>query len=387
MTLHQTVEAFKKFGIASSIGLAGIIALVIVFRIGLFVKDMLFPVVADPANYTYGKLPVLIFPENATAEQLTYSLDTESGAFEVFPDRLNVYKVANPEAGFLNLEQAREKARAIEMISNTGEVVPEIPLGNANYEWDEPGGLQRRLIFNIVSFDFTLNSNYLTSLTVLNAIGLPDEKGAVKTTTEFLESMTLLPDDLDLTKSEAGDKKVSYYTSPQLIEIRNGELIPATSLSTTDVIRVNLYQKDVEYKLDTGLPSNVLADSKMDMKLPILYPKPPYSTMSLWVGMGPYGPSIVNAQYSHKSYTVVPNEEPTYTIKTPDEAFEELKAGSGYIASFASVPGDAQVNIKNAYLAYYLGENPQSYLMPIYVFEGDKNFFGYVSAVVNDWVE
>jgi hypothetical protein len=34
-----------------------------------------------------------------------------------------------------------------------------------------------------------------------------------------------------------------------------------------------------------------------------------------------------------------------------------------------------------------MGEDEQSYMMPIFVFEGDKGFFGYVSAVQNDLVE
>lgn len=387
MTLHDTTETLKKLSIGTAIGITIIIVLVITFNVGKIMKSIFFPTKAEIANHTYGKVPVLIFPDNATSENLTYTLNTLSGGFEEFPDRLNVYKLNNPEPNFLNLDKAREKAKILEFIGDTGEVVPEIPLGNATYEWDETKGLQRKLTFNIVSFDFTLTSNYLTSLTTLNAIGLPDEQGAIQVAKETLSDVSLLPTDIDMTKTESVEKKVNYTTFPQIYSIRNSELIPATSLSNAQVIRVDLYQKDVEYELNTGVKGENSVVQKKKMKLPILYPKPPFSTMSMWVGMGPQGPTVVEAKYIHKEFLVEKNEEPTYSIKSAEEAFEELKNGSGYIASFQGAPGDTEVLINNAYLAYFIGENEQSYLMPIFVFEGDKGFFGYVSAIRNEWVE
>lgn len=395
MTLHDTVENFKKYGIGSMFVVAGIISLIITVRVGILIKDILFPLKADPANYIYGKLPALSFPENATTENLTYSLDTESGGFDEFPDRLNVYKMQVPEPNFTALDDAKIKARQLGFISDTGEVTPEIPLGNANYEWDEVYGLERKLIMNINTFDFNLTSNYLTSLTVLQAEGLPQGSEAIRVAREFLDSIKQLHEEtLDISKTETNELKLPYYTTPQVLEIRNGELFPTTSFSNAHVVRVDFYHKDVEYKLDTGYRTTNLSLAQKEIKLPIVYPRPPYSTISLWVGVGPIGPTVVNAKYSYKNYIVEPEtipvdptKTPTYSIKTPEVAFEELIAGNGFIASYTGAPGDTEVHIKKAYLAYYIGENPQDYLMPIYVFEGDKGFFGYVSAVLNEWIE
>jgi hypothetical protein len=388
MTLHETVETMKKLGIGSAIGIGLIIVLVVTFNTGILIKNILFPQKAEDANHPYGKLPAIAFPQNATKANLVYdSNNLLSGKFDVFPDRLNVYKIDNPIPNFQNLDQAKDKAKSLEFIDDTGTALPPVPLGDATYEWDEPKNLQRKLVFNIVSFDFTLTSNYLTSLTVLNAVGLPDEPNAIKSATDTLDSIGLLPSDLDITKTQSTDKKVNYYTYPQTLSIKNSQLVPATSLSDAQVIRVDLYQKDVQYNLNTGFKDNNSLSQTKQVQLPILYPHPPYSTMSLWIGMGPQGPAVVNAKFSHRNYIVEKDVEPTYLIKTADEAFDELKKGAGYIAAYNGSDNDVEEHISNAYLAYYIGDTEQHYLMPIYVFEGDKGFFGYVSAVKDEWME
>lgn len=387
MTLHDTTENLKKMSVGTAIGITVIILLVIVFNVGKVVKNILFPVKAEIANHTFGKVPVIVFPDNATSENLTYTINTESGGFEKFPDRLNVYKLEQPVPNFLNLDTAREKAKLLHFLSDTGEPIPEVPVGEAIYEWEEPRGLQRKLTFDIITFNFTLTSNYLTSLTTLNAVGLPDESGAIKVATDTLNDISLLPSDIDLTKTENTEKKVNYNTFPRIYSIRNSELIPASSFSNTQIIRVDLYQKDVEYELNTGLKGENSIMKREKMKLPILYPHPPFSTMSMWVGVGPTGPTVVDAKFTHHNYIVDKKEEPTYSIKSVDEAFEELTGGAGYIAAYDGAPEETEILINKAYLAYYLGEDDQQYLMPIFVFEGDKGFFGYVSAVKNDWVE
>lgn len=387
MTLHDTTESLKKMSVGTAIGITVIILLVIVFNVGKVVKNILFPVKAEIANHTFGKVPVIVFPDNATSENLTYTINTESGGFEKFPDRLNVFKLEQPAPNFLNLDTAREKAKLLQFLTDTGEPIAEVPVGEATYEWEETRGLQRKLTFDIISFNFTLTSNYLTSLTTLNAVGLPDEKGAIKIAADMLKDINLLPSDIDLTKTESNEKKVNYNTFPRIYSIRNSELIPASSISNTQIIRVDLYQKDVEYELNTGLKGENSIMKKEKMKLPILYPNPPFSTISMLVGVGPIGPTVVESKFTHHNYIVDKKEEPTYSIKSVNEAFEELTNGAGYIAAYDGAPAETEILINKAYLAYYLGEDEQQYLMPIFVFEGDRGFFGYVSAVKNEWVE
>ncbi len=385
MTLHQTRETIIKFGIGSVISFVIILFIVIIYRVGVGVKNTLYPPKIQPPNSAYDVLPSLQFPKSATNGNLTYTLNTLTGALPDFPDRLYIYPFVRQEPNFLNLDKAKQKAAILGFLNQAGSVVPEIPLGNANYEWDDPEGVNRKLIFNIVSFDFKMSSNYLTSLTVLNAQNLSNQKSAINVAKIFLDNIALFPQDIDLDKTNSPDKNVSYLTYPQLFSIKNSILTPTTSLSKAQVIWVDFYQKDIEYELNTGVQEGS-GFKKIKMKLPILYPHPPNSIMSFWVASGQSDAEVVAAKFVHKDISVPTGTEPaTYAIKTGQEAFDDLKNGKAYVASFAG--SDSQVLINNVYLAYYIGEEKQDYLMPIVVFEGDKDFFAYVSAVKNEWVK
>lgn len=73
----------------------------------------------------------------------------------------------------------------------------------------------------------------------------------------------------------------------------------------------------------------------------------------------------------------------TYPIKTAEEAYNELKGGDGYIAI---EPRTSNASITKVYLAYYLSEEYSSYLLPVYVFEGQE-FAAMVPAIKSEFVE
>ena len=60
-----------------------------------------------------------------------------------------------------------------------------------------------------------------------------------------------------------------------------------------------------------------------------------------------------------------------------EEAWQLLKAGEGFVAS--AQREDVAV-IRNVTLGYFESTD-QSFVQPIYVFTGDNNFIGYVSAL------
>jgi hypothetical protein len=388
MSLHNTVEFLKKFGIASAIGLGGIIVLVIFFRIGIVVKNILFPPKIDPANQAYGKIPYLEFPQSVVDGDFTYTIDTLDGTLPVLPDRLLVYPMINEEPNLLNLDTVKDKITAMQFVDNTGNTLPEIPRGGSTYEWEELTGLQRKVIFDIVAMNFTLTSDYLNSNTVLRANKfrtLTDETAVVPVVQDYLKSIELVPLDLDIEKTNNPDPEKHYNTKPQMFSVAGGELRPATSLSNTQVIRVDLYQKDIEYKLTAGKGNNLTKFQEFEMVLPIMYPKPPYSTMNFLLGSGTSVIDVVEANFTHHTINLEPEEEATYPIKSAEEAFTDLQEGRAYIASYSG--GESQILVNDVYLAYYLGEDVQQYLMPIVVFEGPNGFFAYVSAVRDEAME
>ena len=44
------------------------------------------------------------------------------------------------------------------------------------------------------------------------------------------------------------------------------------------------------------------------------------------------------------------------------------------------------VEINNVFPAYYVSTKTQVYLMPIFVFQGSNNFYAYVPAVTDEWI-
>lgn len=386
MTLHETIAISKKFllGVGAGIGVIVIIALFV--QLGVIIKNTLFPPPIQPPNHLYDTLPAISFPQDVTSEKLTYTLNTITGTLPEFPDRLNVFQIEQPEPNFLNLNKAKDKAVKLGFVTENGTASPETNLGNAIYQWTKNDSISKRLTINIITSDLTLSSNYLTSSTVLAAENLGRQANAVDKTRDFLNVLGLNTPDIVFEKTLNADNDTTYITKPQLFSIDNGVLVPTTSISKAQVIRVDLYQKNMTYALDTGAPDVTGGSKKLDLDLPILYPRPPYSTMNFFIASDAFGPEIFAANFIHKNVKVdETTEAATYPIKTAQEAYDELISGKAYIASYAG--SENEIKIHNIFLAYYLGEEPQEYLMPIIVFEGNNGFFAYVSAVKDDWIK
>ena len=87
------------------------------------------------------------------------------------------------------------------------------------------------------------------------------------------------------------------------------------------------------------------------------------------------------------------SEVETYPIKTPQQAWDEMRAQN--LVAYSELTGDLDsVTITSVSLAYFDDPTYQAYLQPIYVFSGvgkvgqqEGEFITYVSAVSADWVE
>jgi hypothetical protein len=386
MTLHRTIDVAKKFLLGIGASIAVIAVIVLIFQLGIIIKNVLFPPPIQPPNHLYDVLPAMDFPQDITSDKLSYTLNTITGTFPEFPDRLSVFQIQQPQPNFLNLNKAKEKAAKLGFLNEKGTVSQETNLGNATYQWTKEDSITKRLTINIITFDLALTSNYLNSETVIEAKNLGNQTGAVDNTKDFLSNIGLNFSDIAYEKTLNAESSKPYITKPQLFSIENGLLIPTTSLSKTQVFRVDLYQKNMTYALNTGVSELTGGIKKLDVDLPILYPRPPYSTMNLWVGSDGFSPKIYAASLIHKNIMFdEKTEQATYPIKTSQEAFDELKNGKAYIASYFGF--EKEVKIQNIFLAYYMGEDQQEYLMPIIVLEGNNGFFAYISAIKDEWIK
>jgi hypothetical protein len=342
-SLYQATSFTKNALKWGGIGLGAFMILVLLYRGGKIVATSLFPKKPIPPKAAFGKLPAIIFPENVTDKSFTYSLDTVSGSLGNFPDRADVYKTIPPAPTLLDLQTTRAQ------VNRAGFNSSETLITDTQYSWRDAQQIDRLLTINTVSKDFTISSNYL-NYPDLSPIGNVDPVGAIRATTDFLKELDLYPNDFDPNK-----------TATQLLTLQGNTLFASTSLSTAQLVRVDLFQSDVN-------------------KFPIMYSHPPYSLMHFLVG-GSNSGKILDASFAHQQ---ISDESTSYPIITVDAAYSILKKGKAYIASYYGDSTD--ITIKDIYLAYFISDKKQDYLIPIYVFEGKEGFYAYVSAVTSDLI-
>lgn len=319
-----------------------IIVVILVAKIGIAIKEKLYPSPAPSPTVSFGKLEAIKFPVNSPLKPPKYTLDTISGTFPVFSDRVKVYKITPNIVSFLSLEKAQSKVSRLDFGTQKSLI------SENTYQWIDRTTLLRKISFNILSSDFIYSTSFVTDPTI-RSINLSQTE-ATNIAKTFLEDLSSFPDDIDLTKT-----KTSLHT------IKNYTIEPSDNISKAQIIKVDFFQKDID-------------------KLPIYYPSLS-STINLLIAGGENNYKVVEAFYTHKN---ISTESATYPIKTASEAFLELKQGKAYVSSFNEK--DTNVLIKNMFLGYYLGKDEQKYLMPIIIFEGDNDFFAYISAVKDEWV-
>lgn len=314
--------------------------LIFLFFIGLSIYQRFFAP-ETPPSVPFGKISFQ-FPDSTGTESFEFSLDTLTGKLPEFPTQVKVYRIEEKQADLLALPRAVEKVETIGFRGNP------IKLSDSVYQWEDQAPPARTITMNIFTNNFNLTSSYLSDSASLsfNSTNINFATAASKT---FLESLNLLPEDLDETKN-----KISLFN------IDNFALIPATSISNAKIVQVSLYQKDVE-------------------GLPIYYSNPQLSPINFLVAEVNRKPIVVEANYNYQK--ILPDNG-TYPIKTAQQAFSDLKKGDAYLTLAGT---GKNIAIKNVKLGYFLGDKKQSFLVPVIVFEGN-NFQAMVAAIADGWV-
>lgn len=328
-----------------AISFVGLIVLVMLFRFAVAVKNALFPTPPPKPTVGFSKLPIILFPESATDKKYTYTVNTLTGQLPTFDNQIKVFKMAYNAPDLLGLQNAQKKANALGFSSSPYQISSQL------YEWLANDKAQRHIRMNIINFNFIITASPQQDPFVLSAINLPNEQIGIQFAQNQLQSAGVYYGDLDQSKT-----KTSFY------KLLNNNFTPGTSLSDAQFIRIDYFQGDVN-------------------SLPIYYEKPDSSIMNLLISGGQNQEQIIGANFIHQSPT---SEFETYPIKTAKQAYDELTSGKGYIASYG---GSSQnIQIKNVFLAYYIGSSPQDFLMPVIIFQGNDGFYAYVSAVTDEWI-
>lgn len=318
----------------------------IVYKLATMVKEMLYPTPPPQPTILFGKISAPNFPQNNVNKKLTYSIDTVSGFLPVFTDQIKVYAIFKPKPDLIALQKAKDKVRS------GGFTNGPIKVSDTIYDWSTNNeDLQKNIRVNIDTFDFQVTSDLFTDPNVLSANNLPDQAESISLAKEFLERMEYLSDNLDIVNTEVN-----------MFSINNNSFITATSLSNAQIMQVNFFQNSID-------------------DLPIFYKNPHESNINVLIASGNSSGQIVGANYLNQTIT---DESSTYPLKTTDEAFADLKSGNAYLASYEGE--ENEIKIKDVFLAYYMEPIAQTYLTPIYIFEGNNGFQAYVTAIKDEWI-
>jgi hypothetical protein len=326
--------------------------LIMIGRLGLgFAKNLkntLFPPPPPPPTVGFSKLPAIPFPNPVEVlPQFEFSLETASGSLPQFPESMKVYYMPKAAPTLDSVDIAKKKAVAM------GFDTDPIEISQTVFRFRQtkvPSSLE----MNIITGTFSISYNLAADPSPIET-NPPAPETANDIVSSVLKSANSMPEDL------------TVFGNPEFLKVEGQNLVSALSLSESDLVRVNLFRKSFGDKEE--------------------YPSlPPKKTIAnVWFiisGAREREKQIIAAEFHY--YPVDENKFETYPLKTPEEAFNDLKNGNGFIANLG-LNKDGKVTIRKVYLAYYDPDAASQFYQPIVVFEGDKGFFAYVPAVAKDY--
>lgn len=300
-----------------------------------------------PPNVAFGKIEYPKFPKESKDLKLTYKLETISGGFPESSPSGKVYFMPILAANLLSLDRASEKAVTM------GFQGEPLALSESEYLWSDPQNPLRALTINIVTGNLILSYDYRQDQAILNEKNLPVNEQAIEEARDILNNYYLAKEDI-------------MYIPPQItyLKLQGGMLVKIGGLIDADFIKIGFLRAPLD-------------------DLQILTPNDDQYVISIILsGSQDTIKRVIELKYN---YQIIDRENfATYPLKIPSQAFEELKTGHGYIANPGTDENKEKI-IRDIYLGYYDSLMLQTYLEPVWVFSGDKDFKAYVPALINDW--
>ena len=327
----------------------GIISLVcfIIFRaVFIFALDewkKAHPPPPPPANKCFGNIPAIKFPEKGTNPPFSPSRETVASQIPTPPYTFKVFLIPKLTSTFDTWKNAKNWAKKLGFTADPEEPDP------YTYIFKTQSFPQTTLKRDVLTDNFFYGYDYQNDLTLVGKNNAPSKETAIRDAKAFLTQANVFVQDL-----VSGTQEIAF------LKFVPPNLEPAISLSEADFTLVNFFRADLDgYK--------------------VLPPNPKKSLVSVLVS-GDIDPQkkILETNYTH--YLIKDSTFCTYPLKPLEQAWQELEKNQAYLANFGQNL-DGQVKIRKIYLAYFDPPDHQPYLEPIYVFEGDRDFIAYISAL------
>mgnify|MGYP001588373019 CR=1 FL=1 len=287
-------------------------------------------------------------PQASPSAQLTFRLETIEGTIPRASESATVYFMPKMPANLLAMTRTQEFASKLQLDPTPIQESKNI------YRFDDPELPLRKLKYDIVSNHFILRYGFEQDTGLFLDRILPGIDTVKEKAIDLLKSDKLWTEDL-----MSGTQTVTF------LKLVSDTLVTTTSLSAADCVRVDFFRRNI---------GGVM----------VLPPNPDEGSVVIMYS-GSFHPNKKVIQYAYGLWPIDETTTGTYAIKPSSLAWQELQSGGGYIARYPRA-GNTAV-IRTVTLGYYDSYDPQMYLQPIFVFEGDNGFLGYVPAVVQEWTE
>ncbi len=340
-TLTEVSYISRKAIKYGGIGIVVYIFLQAAVLYGIDLYRRLNPPPPPPPTMGFGPLPRLKFPQNGQY-QYNFILQTPTGTFPQFSDRANVYYIPPKKASLFAKQQADSLAASYQF-SGSGDKI-----NQTVYQWQRRIPQPLTMKIDIITGAFSYEYQWEADTSLLSDKRPLTEDQIYQIALAFLKKESQKLTDIDFLKG-----KLSYY------KVAGGSLVPSISLSEADFIKVDYFRNDID-------------------NIPVLTYKPQDGIISLLVSKSSqYDKQIITARYDY--YQVNYEQPETYPLTPIALAWEQLKAGNGYIAS--NTNNSDQITIRRIELAYFDPPIQQEFFQPVYVFKGDGDFIAYVPAL------
>jgi len=308
-----------------------------------------FPPPVNPPNHAFGKLPALKFPKAAEDIKYSYRLETIEGYVPPASESAMVFFMPKNAASLTAIDAAQQFAGQLDFTEK-----PVQESKNA-YIFVDPEEQLRQMRYDIISKTFLLKYLFEKDATLFTERDVPLPDAAIYEARAFLQSFLLYSDDL-----------ASGTTKTTFLKFVGNALLPATSHSQSDAIRIDFFRGDVA-------ESRILTIGPNEGQISFLF-------------SGSKNPKKRILEINDRYWPIEYGTFGTYGLKTSEQAWQELQSGLGYVAQ-APTNNKRDVVIRKIYTAYYDSLESQTYLQPVFVFEGDNGFIGYIQAVAAPWTD
>jgi hypothetical protein len=343
MSLTQVAEVARKAIYFIAIGFVVLAITTYILRQAQDYQRLHPPQVKELPNYLFGKLPNIHFPDGGLPKKVI-KLELSSGFFPTSPATVKVlnYKIAKTP-GFDPVQKARTFAAA------NGFSAGEVKISDEEYSFLNSINRLKKMTINVTNQNFQITSDLKTDYSLLTAYDLPDPQTAIQFANQFLSQNSLWqPADLNT------QSKILYY-----------KINPEGVLQLTDL------------PFEANLIKVIFTREKIDDIQAFFDSEEDGDVAFLLSGSQDGNPVIAELKYAYYDVDLVNFGK--YYCKTPQEAWTELSSRkAGYVESYGDLPVPV---VRSVYLGFYDSLDGKNFLQPVWVFDGDKGFRAYVSAV------